>query len=164
MIDPFAVSWEEIPEAIALGTEAALEDVRRRYRLITNVVEEMEWWAGATAKAKTVSRTIKPVSVLCWMTWRCRNRFGELNRRWNEMNSALAGAEKSSRSAAGAKYCQPVPGSTDREQFGKPGLRTNPGISRPRAAFQEFRSADSGRRSPAGSQREQAAGPCRCRD
>lgn len=45
LIDPGFVSWEEIPEAIAMGREAALEELPRRNALITNVVNEMEWWA-----------------------------------------------------------------------------------------------------------------------
>jgi len=45
LVDPGTMGWKEVPEAIKLGTEASLEYVRRQYRLITNAVDAMKWWA-----------------------------------------------------------------------------------------------------------------------
>jgi len=45
LIDPGFIAWEEITEAVAEGPEGALERAKGRYTLMTDVVEEMEWWA-----------------------------------------------------------------------------------------------------------------------
>lgn len=47
LVDPGYIAWEEIPEALALGPEAALEELRRRFTLIDDAIKEMERWAGS---------------------------------------------------------------------------------------------------------------------
>jgi len=44
LIDPFSISSEEISQAIAMGRDAAMKELPLRHRLITNVVEDLEWW------------------------------------------------------------------------------------------------------------------------
>ena len=45
LINPGFITWEEIAEAVAEGPEVTLERAKQRYTLISDVVEEMEWWA-----------------------------------------------------------------------------------------------------------------------
>jgi len=45
LVEPFAVSWEDIEEALAWGKEAAIQELEGRYTLITDVADELGWWA-----------------------------------------------------------------------------------------------------------------------
>jgi uncharacterized protein DUF1186/SEC-C motif-containing protein len=45
LVSPGYISWEAIEEAVRLGKEAALEDLKESRHLITDAVEEMGWWA-----------------------------------------------------------------------------------------------------------------------
>ena len=44
LINPGFIAWKEIKEELAKGPQATLEQVKDRYTLIENVVEEMKWW------------------------------------------------------------------------------------------------------------------------
>jgi hypothetical protein len=44
LINPGFITWEEIREELAKGPQATLARVKDRYKLIEDVVEEMEWW------------------------------------------------------------------------------------------------------------------------
>jgi uncharacterized protein DUF1186/SEC-C motif-containing protein len=45
LVWPGFVGWDEIEEAMRLGKQVALEDLKERYKLITDVVEELSFWA-----------------------------------------------------------------------------------------------------------------------
>lgn len=45
LINPGFIAREEITEAVAKGPEAALKRAKLRYTMITDVIEEMEWWS-----------------------------------------------------------------------------------------------------------------------
>lgn len=47
LVEEFFIGFESVDEAMALGKERVLEDLRknRRYTFIENTVSEMEWWA-----------------------------------------------------------------------------------------------------------------------
>jgi hypothetical protein len=45
LVDPDFIRWKNIERALELGKGAAIRDLRRSHRLITDVEAEMEWWA-----------------------------------------------------------------------------------------------------------------------
>jgi len=45
LVDTRHIAWEDVTEALGRGQKAALKEVQRRYRLTTNVVDEIKWWA-----------------------------------------------------------------------------------------------------------------------
>jgi hypothetical protein len=44
LIHPGSIRWHEIEEALAMGSDAAWEEARYRYQLITNTADSIEWW------------------------------------------------------------------------------------------------------------------------
>jgi hypothetical protein len=66
LIEPFYASMEDVEESLAMGKEAALEDLKknRHYTLITDAIKDMEGWAcfeppkppSADKKGKKIGR------------------------------------------------------------------------------------------------------------
>jgi Protein of unknown function (DUF1186)/SEC-C motif len=44
LVDPWVMRWREVPEAIQLGKDRCLEQLRPRHYLITNTIDELEGW------------------------------------------------------------------------------------------------------------------------
>jgi hypothetical protein len=44
LVNPGSIGWDEVEEALEMGPETAWEEVRHRYRLITNTAEAIKWW------------------------------------------------------------------------------------------------------------------------
>lgn len=45
LIESFHIRWENIERALRAGKEAAMKEIKERYRLIDDVEEEISWWA-----------------------------------------------------------------------------------------------------------------------
>jgi hypothetical protein len=45
LVDPDFIRWKSIERALELGKEAAIKELKRSNRLVTDVEKEMEWWA-----------------------------------------------------------------------------------------------------------------------
>jgi hypothetical protein len=45
LVEPFFIRWEDVEEALARGKEAAIEGLKGRYSLITDVTDELGSWA-----------------------------------------------------------------------------------------------------------------------
>ena len=46
LIDPGAICWDDIAEALDRGPDLALEEARHRNKLITDTAEAITWWSG----------------------------------------------------------------------------------------------------------------------
>ena len=44
LIDPRMIGWDDVERALALGQEAAMATLRRKYSLVTDVHKELSWW------------------------------------------------------------------------------------------------------------------------
>lgn len=44
LVDPGSIGWDELEEALEMGTDAAWEEARSRYRLITDTADAITWW------------------------------------------------------------------------------------------------------------------------
>jgi hypothetical protein len=44
LVEPGFVAWEDIERALAAGKEGAMEELKHRYPLITDVVKQIGWW------------------------------------------------------------------------------------------------------------------------
>ena len=45
LVESFVIRWPEVKKAFVLGKEAAMERLKGRYTLITDVADELGWWA-----------------------------------------------------------------------------------------------------------------------
>ena len=45
LVEPFFIRWEDVEEALARGKEAAIGELKGRYGLITDVADELGFWA-----------------------------------------------------------------------------------------------------------------------
>jgi hypothetical protein len=46
LVDPGSIGWDEVEEALEMGTDIALGKAQRRNRLITNTADAISWWGG----------------------------------------------------------------------------------------------------------------------
>jgi hypothetical protein len=63
LVEPFFIRWEDVEEALARGKEAAIEELKGRYSLITDVADELGWWACFREDAWNVGRRKARFSV-----------------------------------------------------------------------------------------------------
>ena len=56
LVNPDFIRWKNVERGLALGKEGAMKDLRSRYHLITDVEEEMEWWACFREEASSTGR------------------------------------------------------------------------------------------------------------
>jgi uncharacterized protein DUF1186/SEC-C motif-containing protein len=66
LVDPDFISWRDIERALERGQEAAMDELKQRRSLITDVVQEMSWWAcfhpdEGRYRPSTPPVTVKPV-------------------------------------------------------------------------------------------------------
>jgi hypothetical protein len=54
LVESFVIGWPEVEEALARGKEAAIEELKGRYSLITDVADELGWWACFREDASNV--------------------------------------------------------------------------------------------------------------
>ncbi len=56
LVESSFIRWEDVEEALAGGKEAAIEELKGRYTLITDVADELGWWACFREGASNVGR------------------------------------------------------------------------------------------------------------
>jgi hypothetical protein len=55
-VESFFIGWEDVEEALGRGKEAAMEELKGRYSLITDTAEELGGWACFPQEASKVAR------------------------------------------------------------------------------------------------------------
>jgi hypothetical protein len=63
LVEPGYIGWKDIERALALGKEAAIEELRGRYSLITDVADELGWWACFREDVWSIGRRKAPLTL-----------------------------------------------------------------------------------------------------
>jgi uncharacterized protein YecA (UPF0149 family) len=63
LVQSFVIGWPEVEEALARGKEAAIEELKGRYSLITDTADELGWWACFREDASNVGRRKAALSL-----------------------------------------------------------------------------------------------------
>jgi len=63
LVEPFFIRWEDVEEVLARGKETAMEELKARYSLITDVADELGGWACFREDASNIGRRKAPRSL-----------------------------------------------------------------------------------------------------
>jgi hypothetical protein len=63
LVESGYIGWKDIERALALGKEAAIEELKGRYSLITDVADELGWWACFREDVWSIGRRKAPLTL-----------------------------------------------------------------------------------------------------
>ena len=69
LVEPGYIGWKDIERALALGKEAAIESLKDHRQMITDVAEEMGWWACFDEDALSTGLRKAPRSLPQFNLW-----------------------------------------------------------------------------------------------
>jgi hypothetical protein len=69
LVEPGYIGWKDIERALALGKEAAIESLKDHHQMITDVGEEMGWWACFGEDALSTGLRKAPLSLPQFNLW-----------------------------------------------------------------------------------------------